>query len=177
MRPIIASRRMLGWLSLLATVAVAGCTATSTSSLAALGHGRSANPAATTAASPGAASGSAPTRMVTWPTYAVTVSIPVSWQPPLNYTGRFAYDGTSGWVAAVAVTSANWEHPVVAEVDGGPSSMGAGMRSMSMRAAVRDQAVTTHQRATSGTSGERRSLGSNPKGTTCTTQDTPSSVS
>jgi hypothetical protein len=59
MRTIIVSRRVLGWLGLLATVAVAGCTATSTSSPAAPGHGRSASLAAATAVSPGAASGSA----------------------------------------------------------------------------------------------------------------------
>jgi hypothetical protein len=59
MRTIMVSRRVLGWLGLLATVAVAGCTATSTPSLAALGHSRSASPTATTAVSPGAASGSA----------------------------------------------------------------------------------------------------------------------
>ena len=58
MRTIMVSRRMLGWLGLLATVAVAGCTATSTSSPAA--PDRSASPAATTAVSPRATSGSAP---------------------------------------------------------------------------------------------------------------------
>ena len=56
----MVSRRMLGWLGLLATVAVAGCTASPTPGPAAPGHGRSANPAATAAVSPGAASGSAP---------------------------------------------------------------------------------------------------------------------
>src|SRR5580658_880144 len=59
MRTITVSRRVLGWLGLLATVAVAGCTATSTSSPAVPGHGRSASPAAATAVSPVAASGSA----------------------------------------------------------------------------------------------------------------------
>jgi len=59
-RTIMVSRQVLGWLGLLATVAVAGCTATSTSSPAAPGYGRSASPAAATAVSPGAASGSAP---------------------------------------------------------------------------------------------------------------------
>ncbi len=83
MRPIMVSRRMLGWLGLLATVAAAGCTATSTSSSAGPGHARSASPAATT---------------VTSQTYAVSISIPVSWQPTPDYTGQFAYDGTSGWV-------------------------------------------------------------------------------
>ncbi len=61
MRTIMASRRMLGWLGLLATVAVAGCTANSTVGPAASGRGRSATPAATTAVSPGAASASAST--------------------------------------------------------------------------------------------------------------------
>ena len=98
MRPIMASQRILWWLGLLATVAVAGCMVTSTSGPAAPRHGRSAYPAATIAASPGAASGSAPTRPVTSPTYHVTVSIPGSWQPTPDYTGQFAYDGTSGWV-------------------------------------------------------------------------------
>jgi hypothetical protein len=59
MRTITVSRRVLGWLGLLATVAVVGCTATSTSSPAVPGHGRSASPAAATAISPVAASGSA----------------------------------------------------------------------------------------------------------------------
>ena len=59
MRTITVSQRVLGWLGLLATVAVAGCTATSASSPAAPGHGRSASPTASTAVSPGAASGSA----------------------------------------------------------------------------------------------------------------------
>jgi hypothetical protein len=49
MRTITVSRRVVGWLGLLAAVGVAGCTATSTSS-----------PAATAASSPRAASGSAP---------------------------------------------------------------------------------------------------------------------
>jgi hypothetical protein len=92
---------MQGWLGLLAAAAVAGCTATSTSSSAAPGHGRSANPAATTTTAavwPGAASGSARTRPVTPQPYAVTISIPVGWQPTPDYTGQFAYDGTSGWV-------------------------------------------------------------------------------
>jgi hypothetical protein len=60
MRTIMVSRRMLGWLGLLATVAVAGCAASSAPGPAAQGHGRSASPAATTAVSPMAASGSAP---------------------------------------------------------------------------------------------------------------------
>lgn len=97
MRPTMASRWMPGWRCLLATVAVAGCTAASTSSSAAPGHGRSTHPEAT-AVSPGAASGSAPTRTVTSQTYAVSISIPVGWQPTPYYTGQFAYDGTSGWV-------------------------------------------------------------------------------
>jgi hypothetical protein len=59
-RAIMVSWRMLGWLGLLATVAVAGCTATSTSSPAAPGHGRSASPAATAFVRPGAISGAAP---------------------------------------------------------------------------------------------------------------------
>ena len=59
MRTIMVSRRPLGWLGLLATVTVAGCTATSTSSPAAPGDSRSASPAAATAVSPRAASGSA----------------------------------------------------------------------------------------------------------------------
>jgi hypothetical protein len=59
-RTTMVRPRVLGWLGLLATVAVAGCTATSTSSPAAPGHSRSASPAAATAVSPGAASGSAP---------------------------------------------------------------------------------------------------------------------
>ena len=57
MRTIMVSRRVLGWLGLLAMVA--GCTATSASSAAAPGHGRSASPAAAAAVSSGAASGSA----------------------------------------------------------------------------------------------------------------------
>jgi hypothetical protein len=60
MRTITVRLRVLGWLGLLATVAVAGCAATSTSSPAAPGHGRSASPAAATAVSPVAVSGSAP---------------------------------------------------------------------------------------------------------------------
>jgi hypothetical protein len=60
MRTIMASRRMLGWLGLLATLAVAGCTTSPASGPAAPDHGRSANPAATAVVSPGAASGSAP---------------------------------------------------------------------------------------------------------------------
>ena len=60
MRTIMVSRRMLGWLGLLATVAVAGCTAGPATGPAAPGHARSASPAATTGVSPGAASGSAP---------------------------------------------------------------------------------------------------------------------
>jgi hypothetical protein len=60
MRVIMASRRMLGWLGLLAAVAVAGCTAGSAPGPAVPGHGRSASPAESTAVSPGAASGSAP---------------------------------------------------------------------------------------------------------------------
>lgn len=100
MRPTIAgvSQRILGWLGLLATVVVAGCTATSTSSPAAPGHGRSTHTAATAVVLPRAASGSAPTRTVTSQTYAVSVSIPVAWQPTPYYAGQFAYDGTSGWV-------------------------------------------------------------------------------
>ena len=58
MRTIMMSRRMLGWLGVLATVAVAGCTASSTPGPAARGHGRSASPAATTAVSPTVVSGS-----------------------------------------------------------------------------------------------------------------------
>ncbi len=100
MRPTMVSRRMLGWLGLLAIFGVAGCTATSTSGRAAPGHARSTHPAATTAASPGAASGSAPTRTVTSPAYAVTISIPVGWQPTLDLgpPEGFGYDGTSGWM-------------------------------------------------------------------------------
>jgi hypothetical protein len=60
MRTIIVSRRMLGWLGLLAIVAVAGCTASSAPGPAAHGHGRSASGAATTAVSPTAASRPAP---------------------------------------------------------------------------------------------------------------------
>jgi hypothetical protein len=59
MRMIMVSRRMLGWFGLLATVAVAACTASSTPGPAAQGHGRSASGAAT-AVSSMAASGSAP---------------------------------------------------------------------------------------------------------------------
>jgi hypothetical protein len=63
----MASRlRMLGWLGLLAAVAVAGCTASSAPGPAVPGHGRSASPAESTASpaestavSPGAASGAA----------------------------------------------------------------------------------------------------------------------
>jgi hypothetical protein len=87
----MVSRRVLGWLGLLAAVPVAGCTASSTSGPAAPGHGRSASPAATAASA-------APTRPVTSSTYHVTISIPVSWQPTPDYTGQFASDGTSGWV-------------------------------------------------------------------------------
>jgi len=60
MRTIMASRRMLGWLGLLAAVPVAGCTASPAPGPAVPGHGRSASPAASTAVSPGTASGSAP---------------------------------------------------------------------------------------------------------------------
>jgi hypothetical protein len=60
MRTIMASRRMLGGLGLLAAVAVAGCAASPAPGPAVPGHGRSAGPAAGTAVSPGAASGSAP---------------------------------------------------------------------------------------------------------------------
>ena len=56
MRTITVRLRVPGWLGLLATVAVAGCTATSTSSPAAPGHGRSASPAAATAVPPVAVS-------------------------------------------------------------------------------------------------------------------------
>ncbi len=59
MRTITVRLRVLGWLGLLATVAVAGCTATSTSSPAVPGHGRSASPAVATAVSP-AVSNAAP---------------------------------------------------------------------------------------------------------------------
>jgi hypothetical protein len=59
-RTIMARRRLLRWLGLLATVAVAGCTATSTSGPAVPGHSRSASPAAATAVSPGATSGAVP---------------------------------------------------------------------------------------------------------------------
>ncbi len=93
MRPIMVSRQMLGWLGLLATVAVAGCT-TSTSSPAAPGHGRSASPAATT---------------VTSQTYAVSISIPASWQPT-PYLGGFGYDGTSGWVQLNAMVEPSGLH-------------------------------------------------------------------
>jgi len=61
MRTITVRLRVLAWLGLLATVAVAGCTATSTSSPDAPGHGRSASPEAATAVSP-AASSSPPER-------------------------------------------------------------------------------------------------------------------
>jgi hypothetical protein len=60
MRTIMVSRRMLGWLGLLATVAVAGCTATATSTSSPAAPDRSASPAATTAVSPRATAGSAP---------------------------------------------------------------------------------------------------------------------
>jgi hypothetical protein len=56
MRTITVRRRVPGWLGLLATVAVAGCTATSTSSPAAPGHGRSASPATAAAVPPAAVS-------------------------------------------------------------------------------------------------------------------------
>ena len=62
MRPIMVSRRMLGWLGLLAAVVVAGCTAGSTSGSVAPGQGGSVSRSALTAVSPGAAPGSAPTR-------------------------------------------------------------------------------------------------------------------
>ena len=60
MQAMMVRRQVPGWLGLLAMVAAAGCTATSASSPAAPGPGRSASPAATAAVSPGAASGSAP---------------------------------------------------------------------------------------------------------------------
>lgn len=60
MRTTVVRPQMLGRLGLLATVAVAGCTATSTSGPAVPGHGRSASPAAAPAVSVGAASGSVP---------------------------------------------------------------------------------------------------------------------
>ena len=96
----MVSRRMLGGLGLLAAVAVTGCMAGSTSGSAAPGHGRSASRSALTVVSPGAASGSALTRPVTSQLYAVTISIPVSWQPTLDLgpPEGFGYDGTSGWV-------------------------------------------------------------------------------
>ena len=56
MRTITVRPRVLGWLGLLATVAAAGCTATSTSGPAVPGHGRPASPAAATAVSPVASS-------------------------------------------------------------------------------------------------------------------------
>jgi hypothetical protein len=56
MRTITVRLRALGWLGLLATVAVAGCTATSTSGPAAPGHGRSASPATAAAVPPAAVS-------------------------------------------------------------------------------------------------------------------------
>jgi hypothetical protein len=52
MRTIAVRLRALGWLGLLATLAVAGCTATSTSSPAAPGHGRSASPTTAAAVPP-----------------------------------------------------------------------------------------------------------------------------
>jgi hypothetical protein len=104
MRTIMASRQVLGWLGLLAAVAVAGCTASSTSGPAAPGHGRSASPAATAASA-------VPARPVTSSTYAVTISIPVGWQPTPNYTGQFAYDGTSGWVELDATADPFGLHP------------------------------------------------------------------
>jgi len=61
MRTVMAGRRMLGWLGLLAIAGVAGCTASPTPGPAAPGHSRSATPAASTAFSSGAASGSAST--------------------------------------------------------------------------------------------------------------------
>jgi hypothetical protein len=61
MRTITVRLRVLGWLGLLATVAVAGCAAISTSSPAAPGHSRSASPAAATAVSPAAVSAPAGT--------------------------------------------------------------------------------------------------------------------
>jgi hypothetical protein len=60
MRTITVRLRVPGWLGLLAAVAVAGCTATSTSGPAAPGHSQPASPAAATAVWPGAASGSVP---------------------------------------------------------------------------------------------------------------------
>ena len=62
MRTITVRLRVLGWLGLLATVAVAGCTATSTSSPAAPGHGRSASPATAAAVPPAAVSVGQPGR-------------------------------------------------------------------------------------------------------------------
>jgi hypothetical protein len=60
MRTITVRLRVLGWLGLLATVAVAGCAATSTSSPAAPGHSRSASPAPATAVSPAPATAVSP---------------------------------------------------------------------------------------------------------------------
>ena len=60
MRTITVRLRVLGWLGLLATVAVAGCAATSTSSPAAPGHSRSASPAPVTAVSPAPATAVSP---------------------------------------------------------------------------------------------------------------------
>jgi hypothetical protein len=57
MRTITVRLRVLGWLGLLATVAVAGCAAISTSSPAAPGHSRSASPAPATAVAVSAPAG------------------------------------------------------------------------------------------------------------------------
>jgi hypothetical protein len=65
MRPVMVSRRALGWLSLLAAVAAAGCTATPASSPAAPGHSRTASPAAVTAVRPTAVPPPAPSGSAT----------------------------------------------------------------------------------------------------------------
>lgn len=120
MRTVMVSRRILGWPGLLAIVAVAGCTATSTSSPAAPGHGQSASPAATTALPPRAASGAAPAgpggvRNLTSQTYAVRISIPVGWQPT-PHLGGFGYDGTSGWMELNAATEPSGLHQACTDV-------------------------------------------------------------
>ncbi len=107
MGPIVVSRHMLGWLGLLATVAVAvaGCTATPTSGAAAPDHGRSASPAGAAAVPPG-------THLVTSQTYAVSISIPGSWQPTpgLGPPEGFGYDGPSGWVQLNAMVEPSGLH-------------------------------------------------------------------
>ena len=53
----------------------------------------------------GSASGSGPTHPVTSPFFAVTLSMPVGWQPTPGRISAFGYDGTSGWVLLLGAAS------------------------------------------------------------------------